>query len=161
VLAAGARLFYDSLVLRCRTPVVLAALAIVCVAPAAESQPGAPGELLEHLMAADNAGDLEGVLRLYASDAVLLPPNEPAVRGRAAIRERYRQMFAATRMRVTFTVDDQGGAGDVWFIRGRTAGARRSIDGSSEEPLAHKFVMILKRDAGAWRISSLIWNADR
>ena len=53
--------------------------------------------MLASLQTADNSGDLETVLFLYADDAILLPPNEASVSGKPAIRERYEALFAHTR----------------------------------------------------------------
>ena len=133
-------------------------IALILAAPAA---PSSPRELLAALMKADNASDLEAVLALYADDAVLLPPNETEVRGKAAIRARYTKMFATTRMAVRFEIDDAADQGIVGFVRGRTIGKRVSTDGARTEDLTGKFVMLLKRGGEGWAIGSLIWNLDR
>lgn len=112
-------------------------------------------------MKADNSNDLNTVIGLYASDAILLPPGESAVRGKDAIRQRYEKMFATTRMSVEFVAEDERSAGRVGYIRGRTIGTRRANDGRSTEDLTNKFVMVLTREGSDWRILSLIWNANR
>jgi uncharacterized protein (TIGR02246 family) len=122
---------------------------------------GTPTELLNGLMKADNISDLEAVLELYADDAVLLPPNEPLVTGKPAIRTRYAQLFAKTRMEVRFEPEDVRIDGSLAVLRGRTVGKRVSSDGSKTEDLGNKFLMILKRVGSDWRISALMWNADR
>ena len=99
-------------------------------------------------------------MAVYADDASLLPPNEMTVRGRAAIRARYKQLFARSRMEVRFEADEVGVNGGAGFIRGRTIGRRVSADGRVED-LTGKFVMLLRNGAGGWVISALIWNADR
>ena len=134
-------------------------IALLLAAPAAPPQ--SPRELLAALMTADNASDLESVLALYADDAVLLPPGETEVRGKAAIRARYTKMFATTRMAVRFEIDEAADQGDVGFLRGRTIGKRVSTDGGRTEDLTGKFVMLLKRHGAGWAIGSLIWNLDR
>lgn len=118
-------------------------------------------ELLTALMRADNASDLEAVMAAYADDAVLLPPNEPAVHGKDAIRARYIRMFATTRMNVRFEIDDDCMQHRIGFVRGHTMGRRVSTNGARVEDLTGKFVMVLSRRGGGWKISSLIWNADR
>src|SRR5262245_18720159 len=125
------------------------------------AQRASPGRaVLVALMKADNASDLEAVLSLYAEDAALLPPNEPIMRGKAAIRERYTRMFASTRMTVRVEPEDDGVSGDLAFLRGRTVGTRVSTDGQRSEDLANKFVMIFERRGGVWLIHSLTWNPD-
>ena len=46
-------------------------------------------------MKAANAGDVEGLVALYAPDAVLYAPDSMEARGTAAIRALYTAMFAA------------------------------------------------------------------
>jgi uncharacterized protein (TIGR02246 family) len=62
----------------------------------AASGPGEPAREIEALLAAQtdawNRGDLEGFCAFYADDAVFLAP-EGAVRGRAAVLERYRRRY--------------------------------------------------------------------
>lgn len=140
---------------------IVAILAWLVAAPAPPAAPQSPRELLATLMKADNAGDLEAVMAIYADDAVLLPPNEPAVIGKPAIRSRYTRLFANTRMDARFEVDADGVAGALGFVRGRMIGQRVSTDAKRVEDLTGKFVMLLKRDAEGWVISALIWNPDR
>src|SRR6185295_17089460 len=97
-----------------------------------------PRELLTTLMNADTAGDLEAVMALYADDAVLLPPNEVAVNGKAAIRSRYTRLFASTRMDARFEVDADRVDGALGFIRGRMIGRRVSTDAKRVEDLTGK-----------------------
>lgn len=67
----------------------------VVLACAQDREPGAPAELsrvrdvVNGLIAADNARDIERVVELYAPDAILMPPDESPVEGIAAIRPRY------------------------------------------------------------------------
>jgi len=123
--------------------------------------PQSPRDLLQTLERADNANDLNTVIALYADDAVLLPPNERIVAGKDAIRSRYIDLFARTRMVARFEIDDERSGADHASIRGRVIG-RRVATGGTVEDLTGKFVMLLARDAaGAWHISALIWNADR
>lgn len=145
-----------------RVLVVLAAAWTMAAAGVRAADPAAstPRELLKTLERADNASDLETVLALYADDAVLLPPGETSVRGKTAIRARYTGLFSRTRMDARFEIDDERTASDVGYIRGRTIGHRTATDGRVED-LTGKFVMLLMRRDGRWRISSLIWNADK
>ena len=51
----------------------------------------------EQHVAAVNAGDAKAAARLFASDAIFLPPGQPALPGVAAIYEWFAQTFAAFR----------------------------------------------------------------
>ena len=141
--------------------VAMLAFALVCAGRLSLHAQTTPTELLNALERADNASDLEGVLRLYGDDAVLLPPNEPLVTGKPAIRARYTQLFAKTRMELRFAPEDVQADSSLAVLRGRTIGKRVSNDGSKTEDLGNKFLMVLKRVGGDWRIAALMWNADR
>jgi ketosteroid isomerase-like protein len=139
-----------------------AAFVTICLSGVSARQtppPATPRAVLASLMKADNANDLDGVMAVYAADAALLPPNDFIVQGSEAIRQRYQYIFSSTRTAVTFVVDEEQVTGDLAYIRGRSLGSRKSSDGQSTEVLTHKFVMVLRQERSAWRITSLIWNA--
>jgi len=132
-------------------------VALLAVRPADFSS---PRTVLASLESADNNGDLQTVLSLYADDAILLPPNEARVSGKSAIRKRYEGLFARTRMAARFEVDEERGAGAYGYIRGRMIGQRTASDGTVED-LTGKFVMLFRKGATGWQIASLIWNTDK
>jgi ketosteroid isomerase-like protein len=136
------------------------AAAIVALVAAAAADASSPRTVLAALQNADNLGDLETVLSLYAEDAMLLPPNEARVSGKAAIRRRYEGLFARTRMAARFEVDEERATGAYGYIRGRMIGKRTATDGTVED-LAGKFVMLFRKGAKGWQIASLIWNTDK
>lgn len=134
---------------------------VLAVWPIALHGQSSPRETLSALMRADNRGDLDAVIALYTDDAVLLPPNEPVVSGKAAIRARYMRLFATTRMDVRFEPIDVYVSGNLAYLRGRTVGRRISADGAKEEDLGNKFLMILERRNSAWLVARLMWSPDR
>jgi hypothetical protein len=83
----------------------------------------------DEIIAADNARDLNAVLRLYEVDAVLLPPNEQAVVGRDAIRPRYEALFRSMAPAIISKIDEVHVAGEWAFIRGSNAGEMRPLIG--------------------------------
>lgn len=52
------------------------------------------------LVQALEASDLEGIMSLYADDAVLFPPGEKTARGREEIRYRWNSLLRANRVRL-------------------------------------------------------------
>jgi uncharacterized protein (TIGR02246 family) len=114
--------------------------------------------VVEGLIAADNAGDLDRIASLYAEDAVLLPPDRPAVRGRAAIREGYRQGFEEFALQLALESEQRGAGEDFAFDRGTTRGRYVWRDGRAPTPFTDTYLMILRREAGEWRVAILMWN---
>lgn len=108
---------------------------------------------------ADNAQDLARVMRLYTEDAVLMPPGEDAVAGKANIRPRYEQLFASFRPRIENHVEETCVSGSLAFVRGRTAGKLLPKEAGQPRMLDDSYLMLLRQDRdGAWRISHLMWH---
>jgi uncharacterized protein (TIGR02246 family) len=133
---------------------------------AAARQPeGLPAEeaavraVAEGILDADNARDLHAVLAFYAADAVLMPPNEQPVRGRAAIEPRYSDLFGGYQPELQGKIEDLRVAGDWAFAAGRTRGRMRPVEGGEARLVDDAWVMILAKEAtGRWRITRLIWH---
>jgi uncharacterized protein (TIGR02246 family) len=108
---------------------------------------------------ADNARAIEKVLAFYAPDAVLLPPGQPLVVGRAAIRPRYEALFAASTPALVARVDEACASGALGFMRGHNRGRLASRSGGRDEVVDDTYLMLLVRGAdGTWRITHLMWQ---
>lgn len=113
----------------------------------------------EGIIAADNARDIERVLSLYAPDAVLMPPGEAPVQGRAAIRPRYEGLFAAYTPAIEGRIDELAVDGTTAFVRGHNGGRLVPLGDALPRELDDVYLMLLRREKdGAWRISHLIWH---
>lgn len=108
-----------------------------------------------------NAGDADGVMKLYAEDAVVMPPGHEPLFGRAAIREYIAGDSAAAKAAgVTLTIehgDSVGISGDIAWHTGLysvsdASGAR--ADGGS-------YMEALQKTEGKWSIVRDIWNSDK
>jgi uncharacterized protein (TIGR02246 family) len=105
------------------------------------------------------AADSKAVAALYAEDATLFPPNQPAVRGRAEIEK-----FTAAFPKVTaFSAVDEEieGSGDIAYASGKfrmtflPPGAKAAVTDSG------KFVEVRRKQPdGSWLIQRLIFNSD-
>lgn len=130
----------------------------VCEGSAADSV--AVERVAEGIIAADNARDIDAVLASYAPDAVLHPPGEAPVRGRAAIRPRYEALFAGFDPAIVARVDEISVCGDLAVVAGHNGGALRARDGAESRRLSDAYVMVLERTAEGWRIARLMWHPD-
>jgi uncharacterized protein (TIGR02246 family) len=107
-----------------------------------------------------NGGNVDGVVALYADDAVLSIPGAPPSRGIAAIREAYVKDMAA--MAAAGLKNNQGPApefgvsGDLgweWNTFSVTDAAGATVD-------TGKYVTVYGRRDGKWMIIRDIWNSD-
>jgi ketosteroid isomerase-like protein len=106
------------------------------------------------------ARDYERVAKWHTEDAVLMPPNHPAVHGRDAIRQWSRQYPRA--MEFEFSIELIEGRADIAYVRG-TYRMKFQPEGAPD-PIedAGKYVEIRKRQPdGSWLLAVVIFNADR
>lgn len=145
-----------------RMPVAFAATLAVA---ATACQPAAPAELSEADRAAIlavhdeflvhlKAGDMDQLVQLYAEDAVVMPPNHPAVEGRAAIAELFGSFPPITD--ASFTDLTVEGAGDLAYVLGHYV---LTFEGMGAD--TGKFIEIRRRQAdGSWPLVADIFNSD-
>ena len=115
--------------------------------------------VLNAVVTADNARDLNAVMSLYADDAVLLPPDEKVVIGKDLIRPRYQSLFDEFNPELSISHDEVIIDGDWTFIRGMTNGRMAPRNGGAARIVNDKYLMILRRQAdGSWRIARLMWS---
>ena len=111
---------------------------------------------------AAKAGDGQAIAALYTTDAVLLPPGEPIVKGEAAKKYwvDFGNGYAGPTELNTMTVE---GAGDVATAIG-TYKMTLTPKKAGAKPLptdAGKYIEVLKRqEDGLWKIAYDIWNQD-
>jgi ketosteroid isomerase-like protein len=105
------------------------------------------------------AADWNAVAATYAADAMLLPPNEPAISGREAIR----QWFAAFPPLVSFDLEDLevGGCCDVAYVRG-TYDLALSLPGAGTVRERGKYIEIRRKQAdGSWLKLRDMFSSDQ
>ena len=148
-----------------RLGVVVAALAVLTVGASAQ-QKGADEAAIGKLRSAYEtaAGTQNGaaIAKLFAADGVEMPPNAPAVTGRAAI-EGFHKAFGKQWMMhgMTITSTSTKVIGDTAYDVGTyRQGLMSNADGSMIDDKG-KYVVLLRKDAsGAWLITHAIYNSD-
>jgi uncharacterized protein (TIGR02246 family) len=145
----------------------LASAAVLLAAPgvAAQSASGpaedvaAIRELIDATRNANNAGDVDAWVSLFAEDAVYMPPGAPATTTRAALVEVARAGFvhaAAIELRPA----EIRVRGDWAFARNHVVG-QVTLDGSGEViTIDVKQIVIYRREHGEWRIARMIGNSN-
>jgi ketosteroid isomerase-like protein len=135
----------------------IALAAVIAAQPAATPDP-AIVKIADAYTAATLAADVKAIIALYTDDAIEMPPNEPPVKGRAAIEAHYVKQFAMGKITAfTLTHLDTRSSGDM----GHDVGTYTQTM-SGEKPMndSGKYTVILKRVGGAWKVSSAIYNSD-
>ena len=104
-------------------------------------------------VAAANAGDLDALTKVYASNASLLPPNLPPQKGLGAIRGYWGGFLKAYSVKFEIGSDTVEGRGDLAYNVGhyRFTAVPKSRDGTGVADEG-KFVEILKKQPdGSWK----------
>ncbi|MCK5712894.1 MAG: SgcJ/EcaC family oxidoreductase [Hyphomicrobiaceae bacterium] len=107
-------------------------------------------------MEAFNTRNADALASLYAEDAVLLPPNEPAVFGRDAIRATNRELLAEEGLGMELEDLEVKIVGDLGYKAGRYR--MYSKDGGLLD--RGKYIEIWKKTNGTWLIHRDMWNSS-
>ncbi len=126
-------------------------------AEAASGAPENPEAVLDNAwMAAFNSRDSEALASLYAEDAVLLPPNAPAVFGRDAIRASFADVFAANSLKVEIEALETVIEGNLAYVAGRY----RMWTGEGQLVDRGKYLEIWRVRDGKWLIHRDMHNSS-
>lgn len=151
-------------------PVAVLAL-MLTAACASQSSTAAPvftkadAELLREqstaLAAAVNAKSVDKVLEFFHRDSVLLPSQQPSVRGFDSIRSFYEELFASGPIEVDADIADVGGNGTLAYETGQYAVVRHASteDGQSMRDRG-KYVFVWRHRGEKWQIDYTIWASD-
>jgi uncharacterized protein (TIGR02246 family) len=99
---------------------------------------------------AATAGDVEGVVALYAPDAVLFAPDSMEARGTAAIRAAYQQMFkenTVANASINATYDTSGDLSSGWGTATLTMTPKA---GGSPQTMTVRVTAVARKINGKW-----------
>ena len=109
-----------------------------------------------------NTSNTEGILPLFASDAVVEWENKPTVIGRATLAAPYRTLFQSSKFTTVFQYDAVDVYNDIALIR------THHLKGQTEEDLKtgkkkldfNRELFILKKNGAAWQIIFYSFNTQ-
>jgi len=115
-------------------------------------------------MAANKAKDINKVISIFASDAVVMDPNKPITVGIDAIKKSWELWFSDTTYlhnTITYTIDniEVSDSGDLGYARGSTHYTIKTPNGTDK--FDDKFVDIYKKINGEWKCIVGIFNTDK
>jgi ketosteroid isomerase-like protein len=107
------------------------------------------------------AGDVKAIVALYTDDAVEMPPNQPPVKGKAAIEQYYVKEIAAGKLTAFKLAHLEAVAsGDVGYDVGTYTQTVTLKDGTALNS-SGKYTVILKRRGSDWKVQYAIYNGDQ
>ena len=118
--------------------------------------------LRESYMRCQQAGDAEGCVRHWDADGVLLPPNEPSVKGAEALLSWYRAAFKEFSLDFHLSYDEIQVNGDWSFASGTDSGTVTPKAGGDPIEDSGKFLEIHRRQPdGSWKFARHMWSSDK
>ena len=118
--------------------------------------------LEQDVFAAQNAGDLEGWLSFFTEDVLIMPPNEPALRGKGAVRAHNSPLFQKFDLHEETDEREVEVAGDLGYIRAHWKWVLTPKNGDEVITDIGSSIWIVHRQAdGFWKISKGIYNSDK
>ena len=117
--------------------------------------------LVADFMVAMNSGDADAMAALYASDAVRMPPDAEAIRGREAIRQNMVAAFEAADIEVQIHIQETEFSGELAYVHGTFALITSPKDGSASSEIQGNWVRLMRREPdGSWLVADELWNAE-
>jgi ketosteroid isomerase-like protein len=112
-------------------------------------------------IAQQTASDLPAITAMFQEDAILMPPNQSLLQGKAAIERFYGGLCHGPVKLTAFTFAhlEARAAGDVAFDIGTYKQTFAVSPGRTVDD-AGKYDVILKRVGSEWKIAYLIFNSD-
>ena len=106
------------------------------------------------------AQDFDALVRLYTDDAVFMPPHQPAVNGRAALRSWMAAFPKVTQF--ALEIDEIDGREDLAYVRGRYSMTLHPDGAPGPIEDAGKSIEIrMKQPDGSWLMKADIFNSDK
>ena len=150
-------------------PLLAIGLAVGCASKQQEAKPAvdvaaisAQADSLDQAMLAAIANrDSNAVANFYADDAHFLPPGIPRVDGKDNIRHAWSALLQTPGFKLEFGGDDKtvSEAGDLVIDLGVYRSSWTGAKGKAMQETG-KFITVLKKVNGEWKISHDIFNSD-
>ena len=141
----------------------LSAIFVLALTTPLAAQTPKPEELQKpnkEFAAAVNTKDFPRLMATYTDDAVVMPPNGPAITGKVKIEAFWKEIIDQGMRVESLTSTGAGGSG-AWGHDSGIVELRFAPAYGSPVMDTIKYVTVLQRGTdGVWRISRDIWNSD-
>src|SRR4030042_2405983 len=109
---------------------------------------------------AAGSGDLDRIVAYWADDAIVLPPDQPAVVGKAAIREYVDESMEIPGFSVTWEPEQAtvGANGEMGYLIERNRFTFADSTGTVHTQFGKVITVWRKDTTGAWKCVIDIWN---
>ena len=117
-------------------------------------------EVVKQYENALNNKSLDAIAEVFTVDAVVLPPNAPAVSGHAGIREQYKAVTnPSTSIEITLEIQESMVSDDVAYVWSLNYGKIKIAD-NDESSIDSKSLMILQKTMDGWKAHWYMFNSN-
>ena len=139
-----------------RKNALVVALCLV-VLPASAQDKAEFQKVADHFVKAYAKGDLDAVLKLYAEDASILPPQAPMAKGQSSIADFWKSEAQRAELKQVTVVDAKPLGNDMAHVVFTTVGRTR---GQSPQEFQGKGTALVQRAGSDWKMLVHVWNRN-
>ena len=108
-----------------------------------------------------NQGNAAGIAVHFTDDALLMAPDQPTLKGKAAVQAYYQHIFDEYETRLKSYYEEVKVSGQIGYGRGFAEVALIPKRGGQTLMSTAKYINIMKREAdGTWKTTHDIWNGN-
>lgn len=104
------------------------------------------------------AGDVDGLVNLFAQEGSVMPPGGPTFVGAEQLREAYEPFRTAIGLECSYEFDEILADGDLASTRTRSSGTVLDRESGEQSPASWKELFVLRREDGAWKIAQYMFQ---
>lgn len=99
------------------------------------------------------------ILDLYAENSVFMPPNQPIIRGKGALKNFYDELLKEGATNLKLNVDQVSGHGPIAYQSGTYEMELKPASGAGSRDRG-KYLFVLRKMGETWRYEYTMWNSD-
>jgi len=143
---------------------VMVALSAACSGPGpVEFTTKDAGEIRqqhEAFMTAFNTKDVARILDLYAENSVFMPPNQPIIRGKDALKQFYESLLTSEGASdLKMDISEVSGHGPLAYQSGTYEMALKPAKGTAGRDRG-KYLFVIRKMGAGWKFQYTMWNSD-
>ena len=116
-------------------------------------------ERTDAFVKAFNAKDVAQVLNIYAENSKFMPPNQPVIRGKDALKTFYDELLAGGATNLKLDIAEVSGAGTLAYQAGTYEMDLAPTAGTANHDRG-KYLFVARKFNNAWRYEYTVWNSD-
>jgi ketosteroid isomerase-like protein len=106
-----------------------------------------------------NTKETPKILDLYAENSVFMPPNQPIIRGKGALKNFYDELLKEGATNLKLNVDQVSGHGPIAYQSGTYEMELKPASGAGSRDRG-KYLFVLRKMGETWRYEYTMWNSD-